>query len=1155
MRARSWITFVTVVTLPMASIALPTAVAHGAGAPQTAIVSTVPSAATPNVNDGTVLSITQVGSRIIVGGSFTNVSPPGQTTNAVTRKGVFAFDATSGAIDTGFAPVLDGTVEGVTPGPSADTVYVAGYFNNVNGVKAKGVALLSTINGTMVAGFKPAPMDGAVWAVQRSGSHLLITGTFMNVNGVAHAGIAALNPTTGAVDPYVNIQLAGHHNYNGTSGYANAAVGGRRMDISADGSRLILVGNFKTADGLLRDQIVMIDLGSGAATVDQNWATAGFSAACYYWAYDTYVRDVSFSPDGSYFAVAATGGGDTSARNTDNTRSNCDTTTRWTTTATGSDVQPVWVDHTGNDSFESVTVTSVAIYVGGHQRWVNNSFGSDAAASGALPRPGIVALDPSNGLPFSWNPARNPRGAGAYAMFATPKGLYVGSDTVYIGNYQYYRGRIAFFPLAGGKTLPSIATSALPGNVYLAGQLATSSTSNVLYRINTAGSSIPALDSGPDWADDSTDPSPYRNSGSSAAGYGPVANVNAVVPTSTPSGIFSTERWDPGSQNDGGEMQWSFPVPANVPVEVRLYFANRYSGTSQVGQRVFDVDLDGLRVLNHYDIVADTGDQTGTMKPFDITTPANGQITINFTHEVENPLVNGIEIVRTDQSPPPPGAMDTLRSRFFDGTTAGSTGTFNDSSNTAWSQVRGAFMAGSTLFYGFSDGKLYGRTFDGKTLGASSLVDPYNDPYWSTISTSSGQTYRGVVPSLYGSEMQSVTGMAFSDGRLFYSLSGSSNLRWRWFTPESGVLGSDEFTASGSVNFSNIAGMFLSGDQLYYASKTTGDLHKVTFNSGAPSGPDTVVSGPSLDGNDWRAHGMFLVAVPQPVASFSTTCTGLACNFDGTASTAPGSSIASYVWNFGDGTPTASGSKVSHTFNSAGTYQVTLTVTNTVGASDTKTSSVTVSGVTSAIAYVGGSSTTNNAATESLLAPAGTVAGNTLVMAATSASATAPTAPAGWTLAGTATTSNGSSTTAVWYRTANGSETTTPTTVGFGATVHGNVTMLAYSGANPVSPVAAFASSGSTVSASSATTPTVNVAANGGWLLSYWAAKSSTVTTWNAPAAATSRVLDNGSGSGRVNSLAADSGGPVPVGAAGGLTATTDAAASSFTTWSLVLTS
>ena len=58
-------------------------------------------------------------------------------------------------------------------------------------------------------------------------------------------------------------------------------------------------------------------------------------------------------------------------------------------------------------------------------------------------------------------------------------------------------------------------------------------------------------------------------------------------------------------------MTWDFPVPAGTNVEVRLYFANRYTGTSQPGQRVFNVSINGSTVLDHYDIVADAGDQTG----------------------------------------------------------------------------------------------------------------------------------------------------------------------------------------------------------------------------------------------------------------------------------------------------------------------------------------------------------------------------------------------------------------------------------------------------------------------------------------------------------------------------------------------------------------
>ena len=158
------------------------AVASGVDQPN--LVTATPSTHTPNINDGTVFAITQVGSQIIVGGSFTNVDPPGDTNSAdaVTRNYILSFDQNTGVVSTTFVPALDGDVRALKPGPTPNTVYVGGEFNNVNGVKAKGVALLSTTTGLMVSGFKPAPMDGVVWAMDLSGGHLIIGGTFTVLN-------------------------------------------------------------------------------------------------------------------------------------------------------------------------------------------------------------------------------------------------------------------------------------------------------------------------------------------------------------------------------------------------------------------------------------------------------------------------------------------------------------------------------------------------------------------------------------------------------------------------------------------------------------------------------------------------------------------------------------------------------------------------------------------------------------------------------------------------------------------------------------------------------------------------------------------------------------------------------------------------------------
>ena len=90
-----------------------------------------------------------------------------------------------------------------------------------------------------------------------------------------------------------------------------------------------------------------------------------------------------------------------------------------------------------------------------------------------------------------------------------------------------------------------------------------------------------------------------------------------------------------------------------------------------------------------------------------------------------------------------------------------------------------------------------------------------------------------------------------------------------------------------------------------------------------------------------------------PVASFTYSCVSLACTFDATASTDADGSITSYAWTFGDG-GAGTGVQPAHPFAAAGTYGVTLQVTDNGGATGSVTRQVTVSAPSAGTVTVGG---------------------------------------------------------------------------------------------------------------------------------------------------------------------------------------------------------
>jgi hypothetical protein len=422
---------------------------------------------TPRVLNNAVLAVTEIGSKVVVGGSFTTIQQA-NTSTQLSRPYLFAYNADTGAIDNSFVPVLNGRVESVLPHPDGDKVWVAGAFSRLNGVTVSRVVLLNLSNGQRVTSFTAPSISAVVNDIGLAGNRLYIGGAFTTVGGQPRSAIASLDATTGALTSHLTTGVSGVNSGGSTSV--------SELDVTSAGDKLVAVGNFSNVQGEPRSQIAIWDTGGTTATLS-SWRTDLFGNFCNAVFY-TYMRDVDLAPDGSFFVVVTTGSYRAGRL--------CDTASRWETQATGPGQSPTWVDYSGGDTFTSVEVTGPVAYVGGHQRWLNNPFAGDREGSGAVPREGIAALDTRNGLPFSWNPGRE-RGVGVWDFWAGAAHVWGGSDTNSWGGE--YRPRLAGFPFADGKQLPPDQVGSLPGDVLLIGNPANSDNSlrQVPFDGSTAG--------------------------------------------------------------------------------------------------------------------------------------------------------------------------------------------------------------------------------------------------------------------------------------------------------------------------------------------------------------------------------------------------------------------------------------------------------------------------------------------------------------------------------------------------------------------------------------------------------------------------------------------------------------------------------------------
>jgi hypothetical protein len=135
----------------------------------------------PNITNGKVEGIVQVGDRMIVAGTFTQARNAGSTTT-LTRNRILAFSATGGAIDTAFAPNVNGEITSMVVAPGGTAVIIAGAFTSVNGVAATRIAKLDAVTGARITAFTATAAgtvnDMALWGSRAISSSSRSIGTY-----------------------------------------------------------------------------------------------------------------------------------------------------------------------------------------------------------------------------------------------------------------------------------------------------------------------------------------------------------------------------------------------------------------------------------------------------------------------------------------------------------------------------------------------------------------------------------------------------------------------------------------------------------------------------------------------------------------------------------------------------------------------------------------------------------------------------------------------------------------------------------------------------------------------------------------------------------------------------------------------------------------
>lgn len=906
---------------------------------------------TVQIDNGYVWSQVVVGSTVYAVGQFANAraaqAAPG--TSLTARSNILAYDINTGAL-LPFAPSVNGTIKAVAASPDGQRIYIGGSFNTVNEQTRWNVAALDAKTGQLVPGFAPSIGGSGVYALTADGGSLYVGGLFTQANGTGRKNIAAFSAANGALrtdwdsqsDQQVDAMVL-------DPGGQDVVLGGRFADVDGDGRWRGMVAinsaNGSIDNGWLGTTKIKNGMGTGGNKGKAGIFALNADATGIYGTGWVYADAATGNIEGVYALEAGSG------------------SLRWIADCLG--------DHYGVYSTGSVVYSTSHThacstmglwpeqsprthkYISAMTTQAKGTLGHQPAAGGTY----VDWYGEKAPAAYAWYPdfgTGNTSGLGQAGLSITGAGnvISVAGEFTSVDNRQF-EGIVRFSttPAGGAKDGPRTTTASwgaptaqtlVPGRV----------------RITIAGT----------WDRDDRDLTyDLMRTGSSTP-------IDSVTLSSgwwnVPSVVLEDSTVQPGQSNtyrvvvrDGnGNGVTSGTVTATASQDAAIEYANAVLG-------------DGASL--YYPLGSNTTDDwAGGNPPIFGSGVQSAQPSAVHGSATGYSMFDGSDngrVSSTNKSSTP-GAFTT---ELWFKTTTNQGGKLigygNERTGTSGSYDRHIYMR--------NDGRLTFGVYTGQTDTIASST-AYNDGVWHQVASS--QDSSGMKLYVDGSVVATnpnvTTGEGFSG---FWRIGGDNLNSWpdqpasNWFAG-----GIDEVAVyPQALSAAQIATHYALGVGLKAPtasfSSTTNDLNASFDASGsAVGGPGSIVKyswdfgdgSPKADlskpdaTHPYAASGTYTVTLTVtdsngligtaqnsvtvlgpnalPSASFVAGTSGLAVNTNAAASTDADGTIASYAWNWGDGSAVTTGVVGSHDYVLPGNHTITLTVTDDRGGIATTTRTV-----------------------------------------------------------------------------------------------------------------------------------------------------------------------------------------------------------------------